>query len=204
MQKTFATVREYHTDVFGDAEPSVTSVRELVKRVRDARRQMYQNAWLLDDLEHVLERAGVDRIELARDYAFLCEHVVRTRGELDACQQLVRAVGHLESDLVAWRDKLRAGSATPVPATQRIWACAKCNTTSVEKCNCMRSATQLPSARPPSVQQQQFVQLPAVQPPQEQQRPPSRLPSLIPSSAVSSTQCTLCHKHRFYCRCKGI
>lgn len=192
MQKTFATVREYHADVFGDAEPSVTSVRELVKRVRDARRAMYQNAWLLDDLEHVLERAGVDRIELARDYAFLCEHVVRTRGELDACQQLVRAVGHLESDLVAWRDKLRAGSATPVPATQRIWACAKCNTTSVEKCNCMRSATQLPSARPSPVQ-----------PSPEQQRPPSRLPSLIPSSAVSSIECMRCHKHRFYCQCRG-
>lgn len=185
MQKTFATVRDYHTDVYGDAEPSVTSVRDLVKRVRGARRQMYQSAWLLDDLEHVLERAGVDRIELARDYIFLCEYIVRTRGELDACQQLVRAVGHLESDLVAWRDKLHAGSATPLPLTQRIWACAKCHTTSAEQCRCMRSAAPLPP-------------IPATRSPE--QRPPSRAPSFFGATSAVA-RCPACHKPGIYCRC---
>lgn len=117
------SVVAFHSTVYGDAVPCVESVRGLISRIREARRLVIEHQGVIDDIERLIERFGIDQLDFSRDYVYLGELYFKARSDLAACQALLRIQGGLEPDLITWRDKLRlqeiqAKQATPAPLPQ--------------------------------------------------------------------------------------
>lgn len=102
------SVVAFHNAVYGTAsKPSVETVRGLISRIREAKRLAIEHQGVIDDIERLIERFAIDQLDFTRDYAYLGELYFKTRGDLSACQSLLKLHGCLEPDLITWRDKLR-------------------------------------------------------------------------------------------------